>query len=56
MKKSCKELKIGVYVLMHLHGAFVPISLLAMTGSVFGSLLVFTVLVRVLSPPEHAVP
>lgn len=54
-EKTCQYHKIGVLVLMHLHFAFVPISFLALTGSIFGVLLAFSVLVRVLSQPADTV-
>lgn len=44
-----------VFVLMNLHLVFVPISFLALTGSIFGVVLAFTVLVRVLSQPANTV-
>lgn len=40
---------------MHLHLAFVPISFLALTVSIFVVLLAFTVLVRVMSQPADMV-
>lgn len=54
-EKSCKQFKIGVFVLMHLHLAFVSISFLALTGSIFEVFLAFTVLVSVLSQPADMV-